>query len=482
MTTRNPTTYSKADPLLREIADYAIDHEIDSELARDTAAWCLLDALGCAMAALDSDACRERLGPIVPDAVLPGGARVPGTDLELDPVRATFNLGCMVRWLDFNDTWLAQEWGHPSDNLSALLCCADYVSRRHASPITMGRLLDALIKAYEIQGILALENSFNRIGLDHVILVRVASSAVATSLLGGDKNHIVNALSNAWLDGGALRSYRHAPNTGWRKSWAAGDAAARGVQHALAAVGGEMGYPTALSAPQWGLEAVLFAGRPLTLARPLHSYVMENILFKLAAPVEFHAQTAVECALRLHADVAPRLNDIVSIELATQQAALRIIDKRGPLRNPADRDHCLQYAVAVALIFGDLTSQHYGDDIASDPRIDRLRGKINVVEDPAYSSDYLDPDKRAIGNRMTIHFRHGENLHCAIDYPLGHPRRRAEALPLLFDKFRANLAGHFSRERVEEMLEIITNQKRLERMPVHEFVDYWVKPENTHQT
>ena len=479
MTTNNSSINAKADPLLREIAEYVIDYHIDSDTAYDTAIYCLLDALGCAMAALNNETCLQRLGPIVPGAILPGGVRVPGTGFELDPVRATFNLGCMVRWLDFNDTWLAREWGHPSDNLSAILSCADFVNRTRCNQdraLTMGAVLDYLIKAYEIQGILALENSFNRIGMDHVILVRVASSAVASALLGGDKNHIINALSNAWLDGGALRTYRHAPNTGWRKSWAAGDAAARGVQHALAAVGGEAGYPTALSASHWGLEAVFYAGQPLRMPRTLQSYVMENILFKIASPVEFHAQTAVECALSLHKQVSNRLDDIGHIVLATQESALRIIDKTGPLRNPADRDHCLQYAVAIALIFGELNSRHYEDDTAKDPRIDRLRTKMKVVEAPAYSRDYLDPDKRAIGNRVTIHFNNGETVQCASDYPLGHPRRRTEALPLLIDKFRANLAGRFSRQWIDDMLQIFTNRECLKQMPVHTFMDYWYKP------
>jgi len=478
VTNPSPTSHTTADPLLCKIADYVIDYRTDSDTAKSTAACCLMDALGCAIAALNSAECRQRLGPIVPGAILPGGARVPGTDLELDPVRATFNLGCMVRWLDFNDTWLAQEWGHPSDNLGAILSCADYVNRNQGQILTMGTVLDFLIKAYEIQGILALENSFNRIGLDHVILVRVASGAVATAILGGNKNHIINALSNAWLDGGALRTYRHAPNTGWRKSWAAGDAAARGVQHALAAMNGETGYATALSTTHWGLEDVLFSGQPLKLPCPLQSYVMENILFKIASPVEFHAQTAVECSLKLYKQTANRIDDIERIELATQEPALRIIDKTGPLHNPADRDHCLQYAVAIALIFGELTHRHYEDETASDPRIDLLRAKMHAVEEPTYSHDYLDPDKRAIGNRITIHFTDGDSVQCAIDYPLGHPRRRAEALPLLTDKFRANLAGHFSSSWIDGMTEILTDRERLERMPTHEFMDYWVRNGN----
>jgi len=474
MTASDQTSYALADPLLRDIADYVVDYRTDSESARATASYCLMDALGCAIAALNSAECRRRLGPIVPGAVLPGGARVPGTDFELDPVRATFNLGCMVRWLDYNDTWLAREWGHPSDNLCAILSCADYISRRAAPALTMGEVLQGLIKAYEIQGVLSLQNSFNRLGLDHVILVRVASCAVATALLGGARAQIVNALSNARLDGGALRTYRHAPNTGWRKSWAAGDAAARGVQHALAARHGEMGYPTALSAPYWGFEDVVLSGRPLQLPRPLQSYVMENILFKLASPVEFHAQTAVECALQLHGAVAPRVDQVERIVLATQESALRIIDKKGPLRNPADRDHCLQYAVAVALLFGELGSRHYEDEVAGDPRIDRLRAKMEVVEEPAYSRDYLDPGKRAIGNRVTIHFNGGETVQCAIDYPLGHPRRRKEGLPLVIDKFRANLSGHFGRQWVDGMVQLLMDRQQLEQMPVHQFMDLWV--------
>ncbi len=474
MAASDQTSYALADPLLRDIADYVVDYSNDSETAGATAAYCLMDALGCAIAALNSAQCRQRLGPSVPGAVLPGGARVPGTALELDPVRATFNLGCMVRWLDYNDTWLAREWGHPSDNLCAILSCADYISRRAVPALTMGEVLQCLIKAYEIQGVLSLQNSFNRLGLDHVILVRVASCAVATALLGGGRAQIVNALSNAWLDGGALRTYRHAPNTGWRKSWAAGDAAARGVQHALAALHGEMGYPTALSASHWGFEDVVLSGRPLQLPRPLQSYVMENILFKLASPVEFHAQTAVECALQLHQAAAARLDQIERIVLATQDSALRIIDKKGPLRNPADRDHCLQYAVAVALLFGELSSHHYEDEVARDPRIDRLRDKMEVVEEPAYSRDYLDPGKRAIGNRVTIHFSAGDTVQCAIDYPLGHPRRRKEGLPLVIDKFRTNLSGHFSRQWVDGMVQLLTDRQQLEQMPVRQFMDLWV--------
>ena len=461
------------DQLMIDIADYVIDGVIDSEAAFETAGYCLMDTLGCAIAALNSEECIRRLGPFVPGAVLEGGVRVPGTAYELDPVRAAFNLGCMVRWLDYNDTWLAAEWGHPSDNLCAILACADYMNRCVGRPVCMREVLTALIKAYEIQGVLALENSFNSRGLDHVILVRVVSCAVAAALLGGDKRKIINAVSNAWLDGASLRAYRHAPNTGWRKSWAAADAAARGVQHALLAVAGEPGYPTALSADRWGLYDVLFDGKSLIVCRPYQSYVMENILFKVAFPVEFHAQTAVECALDLHERVHERLDRLDRIELSTQAAAIRIIDKSGPLRNPAVRDHCLQYAVAVALIFGELTSAYYEDDMADDPRIDVLRRKMSVVEEPAFSRDYLDPDKRSIANRIVIHWSDGRMDRCERHYPLGHRRRRAEALPLLIEKFKTNLAGRFPSQWIEAMSETILDRERLEALSVDEFMGQW---------
>ena len=468
------------DPLLTKIADYVADFAADGGEARRIARYCLMDTLGCAILALGYPACTKLLGPVVPGATLAGGARVPGTGFELDPVTAAFNVGTMVRWLDFNDTWLAAEWGHPSDNLGAILGIADYLSRRSAdrgsaSP-TMGSVLTAMIKAHEIQGVLALTNSFNQVGLDHVLLVRVASTAVATQLLGGTKEQIVNAVSNAWLDGGALRTYRHAPNTGSRKSWAAGDATARAARLALMALAGEMGYPSALTARSWGFQDVLFGGRAIELDRPLGSYVMENVLFKISFPAEFHAQTAVEAALELHAEAAGRLDDIASVTVETQQAGARIIDKTGPLANPADRDHCLQYMVAVALIFGRLVADDYEDDVAADPRIDRLRAKMRVVENQGFSRDYLDPDKRAIGNAVQIFFRDGSSTErVRVDYPLGHRRRRDEGLPRLVEKFRRNLATRYAPEQCERIEAACADQSGLELMPVKEFVDLWVK-------
>lgn len=462
------------DRVLTDIAAYVSHYEIKSAAAYETARYGLMDALGCAIAALNSQECRARLGPLVPGASLQGGARVPGTDYELDPVRATFNLGCMIRWLDYNDTWLAAEWGHPSDNLGAILMVADYMSRSQKEPLTMFDVLSALIKAYEIQGVLALENSFNRHGLDHVLLVRVASCALAGRLLGANEEQIVNALSNAWIDGGTLRTYRHAPNTGWRKSWAAGDASARGVQHALMALRGEMGYPSALSAPRWGFYDAVLDGQPLKITRPYESYVMENILFKVAFPVEFHAQTAVECALDLHQKVQGRLDNIDKIVLTTQESAKRIIDKSGPLHNPADRDHCLQYAVAIGLIFGELKSEHYEDSIAQDPRIDRLREKMVVQEEPRYSRDYLDPEKRSIANGVAIHFTDGAMEQRAVEYPIGHRQRRQEALPLLIEKFENNLKGRYGEQTITELKQLLLDQERLVQMPVHGFVDLWI--------
>jgi 2-methylcitrate dehydratase len=415
----------------------------------------------------------------VPGAELAGGARVPGTRFELDPVTAAFNVGAMIRWLDFNDTWLAAEWGHPSDNLGAILAVADYLSRgRRAAgraPLTVGDVLTAMIKAHEIQGVLALNHSFNRVGLDHVLLVRIASTAVATQLLGGTREQIVNAVSNAWLDGGALRAYRHAPNTGSRKSWAAGDATSRGVRHALLALAGEMGYPSALTARTWGFQDVLFKGKPIALERKLGSYVMENVLFKISFPAEFHAQTAVEAALKLHAEVAPRFDSIERIEIETQEAGVRIIDKTGPLANPADRDHCLQYMVAVPLIFGRLTADDYEDEIARDPRIDALRAKMVVTENREFSRDYLDPEKRAIGNALQVFFRGGaRTARVAIGYPVGHRRRRAEGIPLLLEKLNASLATRFGAAQIARIEEACAKQEALEEMAVDDFVSLWM--------
>src|SRR5213594_4609686 len=392
------------DTILVELADYAANYVPGSPEAIDTARYNLMDALGCGLLALRYRECTRHLGPIVPGATLKDGARVPGTNWQLDPVHAAFNIGAMIRWLDFNDTWLAAEWGHPSDNLGGILALADYLSRTGQSAFTVGDILHAMIKAHEIQGILALENSFNRVGLDHVLLARVATTAVATAMLGGTKDQIVSAVSNAWTDGGSLRVYRHAPNTGPRKSWAAGDATSRGVRLALTAMQGEMGYPSALSAKNWGFYDVLFRGKPFSPGRPLGSYVMENVLFKISFPAEFHAQTAVECALKLHSEVRGRLDQIEKVVITTQESAIRIIDKTGPLYNPADRDHCLQYMVAIGLIFGTLTADHYEEAIAKDPRIDAVRMKMVVREDPRYSREYLDPDKRSIPNAVQVFF------------------------------------------------------------------------------
>lgn len=467
------------DRLLTEIADYVLEYRARSPLARETARYCLLDSLGCGMLALGFPECTKLLGPVVPGATLANGARVPGTHHELDPVTAAFNIGTLIRWLDFNDTWLAAEWGHPSDNLGAILAVADYTSRQRSvagePPLSIGDVLTALIKAYEIQGVLALDHAFNRVGLDHVLLVRIASAAVATQLFGGTREQIVAALSNAWIDGGALRTYRHAPNTGTRKSWAAGDAAARGVRLALFAINGEMSYPSALTAADWGFQDALFQGRSIELAGQLDSYVTENVLFKISFPAEFHAQTAVEAALQLHESVAGKLDEITKITIETQEAGLRIIDKTGPLANPADRDHCLQYMVAVALIFGRLTAADYEDDVACDPRIDALRQKMDVGENSRFSRDYLDPDQRAIGNAVQIFFEDGSSTpRIEVEFPVGHRRRRTEGIPKLLEKFRSSLETRFSRERVDRIERACADQAALEAMSVPEFIDLWI--------
>lgn len=463
------------DQLLVDIADYALNARIDSELAYETARYCLMDSLACMFQALDYPACKKLLGPVVPGATLAGGARVPGCSWELDPVAAAFNVGTLVRWLDFNDTWLAAEWGHPSDNLGAILATADYVSRRNRTagqpPLTMRDVLTAMIKAHEIQGVLALENSFNRVGLDHVLLVRIASTAVATQLLGGNREQTVSAVSNAWVDGGALRTYRHAPNAGSRKSWAAGDATSRAVRLALIALTDEMGYPAALSTPRWGFQDVLFKGAALTLARPLGSYVMENVLFKISFPAEFHAQTAVEAAMTLHSAVRDRLDEIESITIETQEPGVRIIDKTGPLANPADRDHCIQYMTAVPLIFGRLVASDYDDAVASDPRIDRLRSRMRVVENPQFTKDYYDAEKRYIGNAVQVTFSDGTQTESIeVNYPIGHRRRRAEGLPILEEKFRNSLAPRLGVERLAKLNDLCRDAQRLQATPVDEFL------------
>ena len=464
------------DPPLVDIADYVVDHRVDSTEAYDTARYMLLDSLATAMLAMKFPECVKHLGPLVPGAVLPGGARVPGTGHELDPAQAAFAIGTQIRWLDFNDTWLAAEWGHPSDNLGAILAVADYLSRKAqrdgGAPMTVRDVLGWAIKAHEIQGCYALRNSFNRVGQDHVILVRLASTAVATAMLGGGKDEIITAVSHSWIDNGPLRTYRHAPNTGPRKSWAAGDACRRAVVHAINAVyRGVMGYPSALSARTWGYYDAAFQGRAFEFERPFGSYVMENILFKISFPAEFHAQTAVECAMKLHPQVAGRIDQIGRVAIETQEAGMRIIDKTGPLANYADRDHCIQYMVAVPLIFGRLTAEDYGDDVAADPRIDILRDKMTVSENPGFTRDYFDPDKRYIGNAVQVFFKDGTGTEkVSIDYPIGHRRRRAEGIPVLLSKFEAAMRGHLPAHRVEAILDAARDPGSLDAMPVQEFM------------
>jgi 2-methylcitrate dehydratase len=470
------------DQVLVDIVDYVLNTRIDSALALDTARNCLLDTLGCGLEALSYPACTKLLGPIVPGTIVPNGAKVPGTQFQLDPVQAAFNIGAMIRWLDFNDTWLAAEWGHPSDNLGGILAVADWLSRTAVAagraPLVMRDVLVAMVKAHEIQGVVALENAFNRVGLDHVLLVKLASTAVVGQMLGLTRDELINAVSLVFVDGHALRTYRHAPNTGSRKSWAAGDATSRAVRLALIARTGEMGYPSALTAKTWGFYDVLFKGNAFRFQRPYGSYVMENVLFKVAFPAEFHAQTAVEAAMTLHGRLrssGKRVADIARITIRTHEAALRIIDKKGPLANPADRDHCIQYMVAVPLIFGRLTAADYEDALAADPRIDALRAKIECVEDPQFTNDYHDPDQRSIPNALTIVFDDGSALdEVVVEYPIGHKRRRAEGIPLLVEKFRTNLARRFPGKQQQAILDVSLDQARLEAMPVHEYVDLYV--------
>src|SRR6266403_2055258 len=463
------------DAALVAIADYARNFSIKSRQAYETARYCLMDTLACGFQALKYPACTKLLGPVVPGAVMPGGARVPGTSFELDPVQAAFNIGAMIRWLDFNDTWLAAEWGHPSDNLGSILAVADYLARNAVmsgkTPPSVREVLTAMIKAHEIQGVLALENSFNRVGLDHVLLVRVASTAVVASMLGASLDQVVNAVSNAWIDGGALRTYRHAPNTGSRKSWAAGDATSRAVRHALFALTGEMGYPSALSAKTWGFQDVLFKGNALKLPQPFGSYVMENVLFKISYPAEFHAQTAVEAAMTLHPQIKSKLDQIERVTIETQAPGVRIIDKVGPLANPADRDHCLQYMVAVPLIFGRLTAADYEDTVAADARIDALRARMQVRENPTFTREYYDPDKRYIGNAVQVFFRDGsQSVRVQVDFPIGHRKRRAEGMPLLVGKFTAAVDAHFAPRQAERIKALFARPAQLDALPVNELM------------
>ena len=466
----------KPDKVLVDIADYASRFQIKSAEAYNTARLCLMDTLGCGLEALSYPACTKLMGPIVPGTIVPNGAKVPGTSYQLDPVSAAFNIGCMIRWLDFNDTWLAAEWGHPSDNLGGILATADWLSRNAVAagkkPLTMRDVLTGMIKAHEIQGVIALENSFNRVGLDHVVLVKVASTAVVAQLLGCTYDETVNAISNAWIDGQSLRAYRHAPQAGSRKSWAAGDATSRAVRLALMALKGEMGYPSALTAKTWGFYDVLFKGKPFKFKRQYGSYVMENVLFKISFPAEFHAQTAVECAVTLHPQVGHRLDDIKKVVITTHESAIRIIDKKGPLNNPADRDHCIQYMSAIGLMKGNLTAADYEDDVARDPRVDALRAKMVCVENRQWTRDYLDPSKRSIANAIQVFFKDGtrtENV--AVEYPIGHRRRRKDGIPLLEAKFRTNLGRKFADKQRTAIYALCADQRKLEATPVHEFTD-----------
>jgi 2-methylcitrate dehydratase len=469
------------DKVLTDIADYALGYEIKSDLAYTTARFCLIDTLGCGLEALDYPACTKLLGPIVPGTIVPNGARVPGTNFQLDPVQAAFNIGAMIRWLDFNDTWLAAEWGHPSDNLGGILATADWLSRTAIAegrpPLTMRAVLTAMIKAHEIQGCIALENSFNNVGLDHVVLVKVASTAVVSQLLGLSREQTIKALSLAWVDGQSLRTYRHAPNTGSRKSWAAGDATSRAVRLALMARTGEMGYPSALTAKTWGFYDASFRGQEFKFQRAYGSFVMENVLFKISYPAEFHAQTAVEAAMKLRAELDRRglsADAIRKITIHTHEACLRIIDKKGPLANPADRDHCIQYMVAIPLLFGRLTAADYEDSVASDSRIDALRAKIECIEEPRFTADYHDPDKRSIANSLRMEMNDGTILEETVEYPIGHRRRRDEGLPLLLEKFKANLRRRFNEKQRQRILEVSLYPARLDAMPVNEYVDLYV--------
>ena len=473
-------TRPEPDQVLVDIADYVCDYQIDSVEAYDTARNCLMDTLGCGLLALRFPECTKLLGPLVEGTIVPNGARVPGTQYRLDPVKAAWDIGCIIRWLDYNDTWLAAEWGHPSDNLGAILAVADFLSQQKVAagkaPLTMHDVLTAMIKAHEIQGVIAIENSFNRVGLCHVLLVRVASTAVVTKMLGGTRQQIIDALSQAWLDGSSLRTYRHSPNAGPRKSWAAGDATSRAVRLADLTLRGEIGYPSVLTAPTWGFYDVSFKGKPLVLKRAYESYVMENILFKISFPAEFHAQTAAEAAVKLHPQVKDRLDEIEKIVIHTHESAIRIISKVGPLNNPADRDHCLQYMTAVPLAFGTLVAEHYADSFhAGNPIIDQLREKMEIHENPTYTMEYLEPEKRSIANALQIYFKDGNCTEkVEIDYPVGHRRRREEGIPLLEEKFQANLATRFPAARCAEIFALCKDQNKLEQTPVNEFMDLFV--------
>ena len=471
------------DSVISEIANYVTNFEIESDLALDTARNCLIDTIGCGLLALKFPACTKMLGPVVEGTSVPFGVRVPGTNFKLDPIKGAFDIGCAIRWLDYNDTWLAAEWGHPSDNLGAILSITDFISQQKISkgedPLTMRTVLEAMIMTHEIQGVLALKNSFNKVGLDHVVLVKVASTALVTKLMGGTKDQIMDAVSQAWVDGQSLRTYRHAPNAGSRKSWAAGDATSRAIRLAMITLSGEMGYPGALSAPVWGFEDVLFDGKQISLPQKFGTYVMENVLFKISFPAEFHAQTAVEAAVTLHPEIIERLDDVKTVNITTHDSAIRIISKEGELNNPADRDHCLQYMVAIGLLKGNLIAEDYEDDIASDPRIDSLRKKMVINEDKRYSDEYHEADKRSIANKIQIHFNDGSSTkEIEVEYPIGHKRRREEGIPVLEQKFKNNLEITYDSNKCEEIYQLCINQEKLESTSVTDFQELFAVDTN----
>ena len=471
------------DSVISEIANYVTNFEIESDLALDTARNCLIDTIGCGLLALKFPACTKMLGPVVEGTSVPFGVRVPGTNFKLDPIKGAFDIGCAIRWLDYNDTWLAAEWGHPSDNLGAILSITDFISQQKISkgedPLKMRTVLEAMIMTHEIQGVLALKNSFNKVGLDHVVLVKVASTALVTKLMGGTKDQIMDAVSQAWVDGQSLRTYRHAPNAGSRKSWAAGDATSRAIRLAMITLSGEMGYPGALSAPVWGFEDVLFDGKQISLPQKFGTYVMENVLFKISFPAEFHAQTAVEAAVTLHPEIIERLDDVKTVNITTHDSAIRIISKEGELNNPADRDHCLQYMVAIGLLKGNLIAEDYEDDIASDPRIDTLRKKMVINEDKRYSDEYHEADKRSIANKIQIHFNDGSSTEeIEVEYPIGHKRRREEGIPVLEQKFKNNLEITYDSNKCEEIYQLCINQEKLESTSVTDFQELFAVDTN----
>ena len=471
------------DSVISEIANYVTNFEIESDLALDTARNCLIDTIGCGLLALKFPACTKMLGPVVEGTSVPFGVRVPGTNFKLDPIKGAFDIGCAIRWLDYNDTWLAAEWGHPSDNLGAILSITDFISQQKISkgedPLTMRTVLEAMIMTHEIQGVLALKNSFNKVGLDHVVLVKVASTALVTKLMGGTKDQIMDAVSQAWVDGQSLRTYRHAPNAGSRKSWAAGDATSRAIRLAMITLSGEMGYPGALSAPVWGFEDVLFDGKQISLPQKFGTYVMENVLFKISFPAEFHAQTAVEAAVALHPEIIERLDDVKTVNITTHDSAIRIISKEGDLNNPADRDHCLQYMVAIGLLKGNLIAEDYEDDIASDPRIDTLRKKMVISEDKRYSDEYHEADKRSIANKIQIHFNDGSSTEeIEVEYPIGHKRRREEGIPVLEQKFKNNLEITYDSDKCEEIYQLCIDQEKLESTSVTDFQELFAVDTN----